>query len=176
MTERLTYTFNHQSDSTVQVSLAWEKLKASFTIEVEVLDITMAMFRNEFLRSVHKFDWLGGWFAANYCYAINKNLDQALEWINQSIAAGPNFINLKLKSDILTKLNKPDDAKKALDFALKIGTVYDIDNYIFFLSRNERGEEALKLAKENAKKYPDIWQVNGGLARAYSSLGNTKKH
>lgn len=170
--ERLKYEFNKFTDSTTEASLCWEKIKGAFTIETNTKENTLAMFRNEFLRSPHKFDWMGHWFAASYCYNNNFNLEEALVWINRSLAVGNYFVNARLKADILTKLGRADEAKQAMDFAIRIGNPFDLSNYANFLIRDKKPADALVVAKKLETNFSDLPAVTGALARAYSANGN----
>lgn len=170
-TEWLVYELKPLSDSTAEAALCWEKKKIPFTIEADVKAITFNMLKNDFLRSPRKFDWVGPWYAALYLYNANYELEQGLKWIEQSITNGANFTNTKLKADILDKLGRKEDAKKAMEYAVSIGSVFEIDGYISLLVRQKKNSEALALALQNASKNPEIFQVNGGLARAYSANG-----
>ncbi|MES2330421.1 MAG: DUF2911 domain-containing protein [Bacteroidota bacterium] len=170
--ERLKYEFNKPTDSTTEASLCWEKMKGAFTIETNTKENTLAMLRNEFLRSPHKFDWMGHWFAANYAYTNNINLEEALVWINRSLAAGNYFVNARLKADILTKLGRTEEAKQAMDFAIRIGNPFDLSNYANFLLRDKKPAEALVIAKKLESNFSDLPAVTSTLARTYSANGN----
>jgi tetratricopeptide (TPR) repeat protein len=172
MNEWLAYEIKPASDSSAEVSMVWEKLRVPFTVQSDVKGITLAMLKNDFLRSPRRFDWVGYWYSALYLNSTNYQLDQALQWINMSITNGANFTNVKLKADILTKLGRTEEAAQALKYAVTIGSVFEIDGYVALLVRQKKNAEALELAKLNAQKNPDVGNVNGGLARAYSANGN----
>jgi len=169
--EWLKYEFNNPTMNSAEISLRWEKLKVSFNVETNTTENTLAMFRREFLRGTRRFDWSGWWYAAQWCYNNNVNLDEALKWIDRSISTGTNFINLKLKADILKKQSKEADAKKVMDQALRIGTPYDVAGYVNGLVREKQNQPALEIAMKLVKNYPDISNVTGAAARACSANG-----
>jgi predicted RNA polymerase sigma factor len=61
--------------------------------------------------------------AANYYYTTDKDLDQALEWINIYLAEGNNsaqFWNLHLKAQILAKMGDKKEAKKVAEQSIAL--------------------------------------------------------
>lgn len=53
-------------------------------------------------------------------------------------------------------------------------TAIDLHQYGRQLLTAGKSEEAMEVFKLNAKRYPEVWPVNVGLARGYSALGRYK--
>ena len=83
--ERLGYTFEEPTDTSVQAVLRWEKVSIAFPITADTPQLTVASLRRD-LRGLARFSWQGWNQAAAYCLRANVNLDEALEWSNRSIA------------------------------------------------------------------------------------------
>lgn len=114
--ERLAYGFDELTDNTANAYLHWEKLKAGFTIEVDVPTITIANLKNE-LDGGFGFFWWGFNNAATYLVRAETHYDLALEWVDQSIEMEKNFRNLVTKGRLLAKMGKMDEGKKLLNEA-----------------------------------------------------------
>ncbi len=171
--EMMLFEFTNAKKGAVDITLRWEKLQASFTVEADVDKIVIDNMRNE-LRSTPAFSWVGWHSAASYCLDNNTNLEEALQWCENSIGRQTNFTNLATKSRILEKLNRPKEAKTAMESALEYGTVQDLHGYGRWLLSQNRAPEALEIFKLNAKKNPNKWPVNVGLARGHLAMKDSK--
>ncbi len=109
--ERLAYGFDEFTDNSANAFLHWEKLKASFKIEVDVPTITIANLKNE-LDGGFGFFWWGFNNAAGYCARAETHYDLGMEWVDRSIQMEKNFRNLVTKGQLLSKTGKADEAKK----------------------------------------------------------------
>src|SRR5260221_6771173 len=100
--ERLGYSFDDPTDTSVQAVMRWEMMKVVFPITVDTPQVVVASLRRE-LRGLPRFFWQGWNQAAAYCLRNNVNLDEALEWSNQSVATAETFTNLRTKAGLLEK-------------------------------------------------------------------------
>lgn len=171
----LKFEFTYPTDEAVTLSLVWEKVRISVPIEVEVSKTVVRKFRQEYLRGVHNFDWTGWYNAANYWFVANVNNSEALEFINRSIANGPNFQNYRLKAAILGRMGSKTDSVAAIKMGISIGNIVDLDNYARGFLRTKRFEEAMYVFGENSKRHPGAWPTDGGMARIYSAKGSFKE-
>lgn len=106
--ENLIYTFKNKKADAADVVLSWENLSVSFTVS---LDVKRSVFNTmkEMLSNPSQATWEGFNQAAIYCLSNNFEIDQALEWANQSIKINENADNLKTKSGLLAlKGNKKE--------------------------------------------------------------------
>lgn len=175
-TERLTYNFIDIDKTSATCVLDWEKKRIPFKIGFDVDKIVMANAKNE-LRNATGFGWQGPASAAQYALANNVDLEQALQWADQSIGIQQNFNNLMLKSQILSALNRVDEAKAAAAVALEdpSATVQNYYSYGRQLIGQDKDNEAMEIFTKLSKKWPKHWLAPHGMARAFSAAGDYKK-
>ena len=172
--EALTYDFHHLAADSATIALEWEKLRVPFKVEIDTHDVVLASIRNE-LRSLPGFSWQGWMSAANYCLANDLNLEEAVQWADNSIQNEERFENLSTKAQILAKLGKSDESGEIMTKAMDIANPLQLHNYARGLIVQGDPEKALEIFKMNAEKHPDTWFVDIGLARGYSAVGNLEK-
>ncbi|MDY8135352.1 DUF2911 domain-containing protein [Aquimarina sp. 2201CG5-10] len=175
-TETLTYVFpSFEANSTV-AALRWEKKEIPFKIEVNVKDIVMKGIKDD-LRSSAGFTQSNWDNAANYAFNAG-DLDQALEWVDGSISGNffskETFGNLSLKSQILAKQGKANEAMTFVDKAAKLGNATQVFQLGNGLIGQGQKDKALEVLKNNVKNNKGAWPSNYGLARAYSAKGDYK--
>src|SRR6185437_13950008 len=81
--EWLDYNFTERLPASSKVTLSWEKLKISFTVEADVVAITLKRIKEQ-LRNTAAFGWHAWEEAAHYCIVNKTNYDEALKWIDRS--------------------------------------------------------------------------------------------
>jgi tetratricopeptide (TPR) repeat protein len=178
--EWLTYEFIDRKTDRATVALKWEDLQVPFTVSVDnVTDLYIGQIKKE-LRTNHGFSW-SNWNAAAR-YALNqKRLDQAMEWA--TTASDPNsgfgqenFATLMTLADVQEAAGKAAESKVTRDKALAHATANagQIHQYARRLMNQKKNDDALKVFELNAKRYPNAWPVNAGLARGYSAVGRYK--
>ncbi|MEW6212383.1 MAG: DUF2911 domain-containing protein [Acidobacteriota bacterium] len=100
---RLQYSFPVVTDNTAQAMMQWGTIRIPFTISVDLEKTASA-------KALTSFDWSAGWFAADFFYQRKTNLEEALRWINASIAMNENPSNLFLKAKILAEMGRHEEA------------------------------------------------------------------
>lgn len=176
-TNLLTYSFNDVDANSTIGSLNWEKKQFPFKVDVDVPSIVLANIRKDFngQAGFQRQNWEQ---AANYALNNGGDLEEALVWIDAAIAdqffSQKTFNNLQIKSNILSKLGRNDEATAIMDEALTYATVFEIHQYGRTLIAQGEKDKALEVFKINAKTNKDTWPVNYGLARGYSANGNYK--
>ena len=177
-TELLTFNFINVDTASAVAALQWEKKQIPFKIEVDVTNVVLASFREEF-QGQGGFQRQNWEQAANYALNNDGDLNEALSWIEGAIAgkffSQKTFNNLQIKSQILEKLGKGNEASSIMDEAMSLATVFQIHQYGRTLIGQGKKEKALEVYKMNAKKNKDVWPVNYGIARGYSAMGNYNK-
>jgi tetratricopeptide (TPR) repeat protein len=171
MEERLSYQMDNPTDKAVTIAMNWEKLRVPFTVEVDVPAVVATDLRDRQLRGLPRFFWQGWNQAAAWCLRNNTNLDEAMTWVDRSIALSETFNNLSVKAGLL---EKKGDAKTAADLrarALTIAGESDVNLYAYQLLGQGKHEEALKLFQGNVRKYPNSWNAWDSLAEAYATIG-----
>lgn len=166
----LTYDFEQLQPDSAIVALEWEKIAVPFKVSVDVHGVVQASLKKQ-LRNLSQYTWMSWDDAANYLLAEKVALDDALTYANKSIENEDRYDNEITKSNVLTALNRKDDAaaaqKKALDFASPL----QLHLFARQLMAEKHNEEAFAIFRENAQKHPNMWFVHTGLARMYSSQG-----
>ncbi len=175
-TETLLFLFpSFEANSTI-AALRWEKKEIPFKIEVNVSDIVLKGIKDD-LRSNAGFTQSNWDNAANYAFNAGDT-DQALEWINASISGNffskETFGNLSLKSQILGKQGKAQEAMAIVDKAAALGNASEVFQLGNGLIGQGQKDKALEVLKNNVKNNKGIWPSNYGLARAYSAKGDYK--
>ncbi|MDH7444041.1 DUF2911 domain-containing protein [Aquimarina sp. 2201CG14-23] len=175
-TETLTFLFpSFEANSTI-AALRWEKKEIPFKIEVNVEDIVLEGIKDD-LRSNAGFTQSNWDNAANYAFNAGK-IDQALEWVNASISGNffskETFGNLSLKSQILGKQGKTQEAMAIVDKAAALGNATQVFQLGNGLIGQGQKDKALEILKGNVKNNKGAWPSNYGLARAYSATGDYK--
>lgn len=121
--ESLTYLISDiAADSkSAAIEMQWENTSVKIPFSVDFDAIVMAQIK-EFTQ-VNPRNLLA---AANYYYTTDKDLDQALTWVNEYLSTGDNsnqFWNIHLKAKILAKMGNKKEAiataKESIELAKK---------------------------------------------------------
>ncbi|MFN0159206.1 MAG: DUF2911 domain-containing protein [Bacteroidota bacterium] len=172
--EWLLYTLDNLSDKSVDVVMQWEKLKVAFKLEFDIPSIVIANARESHVRGLAGFFWQGFNQAAAYSLQNNTNFDEALSWVDQSIAINENFTNLQTKAGIVEKLGRQKEADDLRTRSMTLATEADINMLGYQHLGAGRIKEAVELFKKNAKDYPNSWNVYDSLGEAHEANGDTK--
>jgi hypothetical protein len=177
--EWLTYEFTDRRPDKATVALKWEELQVPFTISVDnATDLHLASIRNE-LRNFQGFNWQNWLSAAQYALEAKRPND-ALEFaeaaVSRQFIGTENFETLNTLATAQEAAGKSADAAATRTKAMTDPTASaaDLHQYGRQLLRQGKKEEALKVFELNAKRHPNAWPVNVGLARGYSAAGRYK--
>lgn len=176
--EWLEYRFEDETPGSATIALCWEKKKIPFTVAVDLPKLQLESFRRE-LRSDKGFTWQAWNEAADYCLTNNINLQEGLEWANQSIetpfVGEANFVTLSTKAGLLNKLGRTAEADSTMQKAFPLGNMQQLHNYARNLLLQHQDKQAFAVFKKNYDKNPNVFTTNMGMARGYSALGNYKE-
>ncbi|AXT20424.1 DUF2911 domain-containing protein [Flavobacteriaceae bacterium AU392] len=175
--EWLSYDFIDRGASSLTAVLQWEKTKIPFKIEFDTKKIVVDNARAE-LKGVAGFGWRGYMQAARYCVQNNINLDEAMVWIDKSIASSKGFSNLAVKAQLMANKGNLAEAEKIMDEAVPTGTPNQINQYgyqLLGLNRTQKAIEVFTYNVENNQDDPFIWGFTDSLGEAYLKDGNKKK-
>jgi tetratricopeptide (TPR) repeat protein len=177
--EWLTYDFTDRQPEKATVALKWEELQVPFTISVpNATDLYMARIRDE-LRNFQGFrseNWVE---AAQYALQVKRPND-ALEFadaaVHRQFIGQENFQTLNTLAQAQDAAGKTADATATRAKAMEHPTAsqFDLHQYGRQLLAKGQKEDALKVFELNAKRHPNMWPVNVGLARGYSAVGRYK--
>jgi tetratricopeptide (TPR) repeat protein len=177
--EWLTYEFTDRHPDKATVALKWEELQVPITISVDnATDLHLARIRDE-LRNFQGFNWQNWVAAAQYAMQVKRTND-ALEFadaaVNRQFIGVENFQTLNTLAQAQEAAGKTADAAATRQRALNhypAGPV-ELHQAGRQLLAQGKKEEALKVFELNAKRHPNAWPVNVGLARGYSAVGRYK--
>lgn len=128
--ETFTIGFSDLTDSTANLNIMWADVKAVAALRVDVNANSAANVDKAVAEKPNDAAVLQA--AANYNLSKGRNLDQALGWIDKSIATGENYRNLYIKSQILAKMGKYADALPLAQKALTVGQSSTDGAFSFF--------------------------------------------
>jgi hypothetical protein len=171
-TEWLTYTFLEKSSNSATLSLLWEKLEIPIKIDVDVNAVVFANMKNE-LRSIPGFTWEGYYAAADFCYKNSMETEQALKWINRAERFSNNNFNvMKLKSFLLVRSGKDEEAKKIMEKAIEFASEEELNTYGYDLLNYNKVDDALEIFKINVKRHPKSWNAQDSYGEALAKKGS----
>lgn len=125
--EWLEFRIEPSSDNSAVVTIAWEKVRVPFRVEVkDVASVTLARARKA-VQAAAPNDWQTPFNAANFAKE-NGAADEAAKWYAQALAAidqqlksKENFQNLSRKANILLAAGKRDEAIAVAEKAIARG-------------------------------------------------------
>jgi len=173
MSERLQYTFENITTESADLTLRWAGVAAGFTIAVDV-NTTVATYLRGSLRGLPRF-YASGWQqAAEWCLNNDTNTDEAMVWIDRSLAITRQFSNLQVKAGLLEKQGKQKEADRFMTEAMTFATEGELNRYGYSLLGRGEHDRAIEVFKKNVRDHPNSWNVNDSLADAYASKGDNK--
>lgn len=179
--EWLTYEFTDRQPDQCTVALKWEKLQVPWTIKVDNLDDLYIENLEQELRGPKGFTWINIKAAADYALRSKTHLDQALIWAREAAdKPGLGQVNLETLGTLAQAqlaLGQNGEARKTLARLEALDGPGALE--LHQLGRQMQGggykEEAMMIFRTNARRHPNAWPVNLGLARGYQALGDTKQ-
>ena len=171
--ERLSYSLEDPTDTSVQAVMRWEKVRAVFPITADTPQVVVASLRRD-LRGLPRFFWQGWNQAAAYCLRNNVNLEEALEWSNQSVAIAETFTNLRTKAGLLEKKGDTKTAEALRARSLQLANETEMNAYGYQLLGQKKTDEAIEVFRKNVKDHPGSWNVYDSLGEAYAAKGDKK--
>ena len=175
----LTYEFTERMPDRATIALKWEYLEVPWTITVDnINDLYVENLRRQ-LRTTPGFGSEGWRQAAQFCLDNKVNLKEALVWAQNAVTlpfiGKENFATLHTLGDLQTANGLGAEGEATIQRALDHPTATPLDLHQYgreLLGRGEKGK-ALAVFELNAKKHPNVWPVNVGLARGYAAVGRT---
>jgi tetratricopeptide (TPR) repeat protein len=172
-TETLTYDFTALTKNSGELVLNWEKKQFPVKIEFDVDKIVMANAAEE-LKGPVGFNWQGPSSAANYALQNKVNLEQALAWIDQAIAANRNFNTVNTKAGILKELGKTEEADKLVTEGVAIATEVELNQYGYTLMGQGQQDKAISIFILNTQRHPKSANAWDSLGEGYAIKGDKK--
>lgn len=122
--ETFSISFENVTPKSSDLVLAWENTSIKFKIENDADAKIMADLKSR-MENVEVY-----WQAANYYYENNKDLKEALNFVNKYIEKNPRFWTLHLKAKILVKLKDCKGAKEAALKSIELAKADKNDDYV----------------------------------------------
>jgi len=179
--EWLTYEFTDRQPDKATCALRWERLSVPFTIGVpNVNELYFAQLQRE-MRNEPSFTWVNWERAAQFCLSQRIHLDQGLVWAQGAVTTPffgeANFTTLKTLSQLQMANGQRDAALKSFERAMAMPGVSVIAVHQFARELQGMKEDAMAMTvfQMNAKRFPNQWPVELGLARGFANAGDKTK-
>jgi len=127
--EWLLYTFDPVTPNSATVNLRWEKVSVPFTVEVKDVKALWRQ-KTDALIAANPTNEVFPLQAASV-FVNDKNYDEALKYVDQSIKIKPTFRNLSSKASVLHSAGKNDEAMAAAQKAIAQGKAEGVDTSAF---------------------------------------------
>jgi tetratricopeptide (TPR) repeat protein len=173
--EWLTYEFPERNTDQATLALRWEDLQLPIKINVpNIKEYYLAQMRDE-LKNAAGFDYRNYDAAAQYALTNKLAPKDALAWAQIAATNGfpgqENFDTLSTLADAQEANSMTADAAKTREKAIAMANTMQLHLYARQLLTQGKKQEALAAWELNAKRHPNEWPVNVGLARGYSAAG-----
>lgn len=116
--ELMTFSFPTVTMNSAEVALEWEKVRVPFRIEAETQAMAMENIKSALARMA---EWRTPYQAANFAFQNKMNAEEAMKWIDRSIALNANHTNLNLKARMLAQQGRVKEAIEVAERAVKAG-------------------------------------------------------
>ncbi len=167
--EALAYTFDDATARETTVALRWEKLRIPFKVAVDTPEIVYQSLKRE-LRGLGQFFWQPWNQAATTLLTSKIHLDDAMIWVDKSIAIQKNFANSFTKSRLLAARGDAAGAKKLVDEALPGANEAELNAYGYQLLAGNAAD-AVVIFRENVKRNPKSWNAHDSLGEGLVAIG-----
>jgi tetratricopeptide (TPR) repeat protein len=179
--EWLTYEFIDRDTDHATVALQWERLQVPILISVDdMAGVYVDNLKLEF-RNAQAFEWRNFREAAIYCLTAKSHLDQGLAWAQDAVSRPntgvANMQTVSVLAELQLANGMKEEGTKTMDRALAMPDATPIDLHGLARFQQMQGDSALaqRIFFANAKRFPNQWPVNMGLARAYVMQGDKKR-
>lgn len=122
--ETFTIDIINQSTNSAFIQLSWENTSVKFKIENDVDRAVMSEIRQKMDNKYVYYQ------AASYYYDTNRDMKQALEWINIATAENPAFWQLHTKAKIQVRLGDCKGADETAKKSIELAKAANNDEYV----------------------------------------------
>jgi len=124
--ESMTFNVTDITNSDCYVELLWENTQVRFKVETSADKAVMAEIKEK-MQGVTASTY---YQSARYYLENDKDLNQALEWINKSLETTERYWIVRQKALILAKLDRYEEAIKAAERSKELATEAGNDGYV----------------------------------------------
>lgn len=172
--EWLSYEFVKRERSATTIVLRWADKKATLNLSLDINEIALDHIRKQ-LRSDAYWEWYSWCQAADYCAEYGINTEEAITWIDHSIALRENFSNWDVKAKLLRQLGDEKGAEASISKAMEVGNVVYLERYgRRFLNKKEY-EQAVSIFEKAIKKDKTYWRAHFNKGNAFKGMGRNKE-
>lgn len=171
MNERLQYTMDDVTDSTVSVTLRWEKLAAVIPVSLAANDLAIDSLTSQ-LRGLQYFFAESWATAGRFAMTHGNHLDIAGAWADSALVRQKSFGNLRLKAAVLDRKGDKAAAEKLRAEALPLANEAELNVYGYQLLGAGQVDQAIVVFQKNVKDHPESWNGYDSLAEGYAKKGN----
>jgi hypothetical protein len=118
--ESLTIYFSDVTTSSAVINISWEKIKISFPISINTDSLAFKNIKRA-IADVKSDDWVVYAASANYAADNNVHIEEALNWIDKSIAIKETFYNYFVKAKLLEKKGEKKEALRLIKKTRELG-------------------------------------------------------
>ncbi len=179
--EWLTYDFIDRETDHATVALKWERLQIPIRITLDDMPgLYVENMKQEF-RNAQAFEWRNYREAAIFCLLAKSHLDQGLLWAQEAVSRPGNGVENLQTVSVLAELQlangKTTEGMATMEKALAMADANPVDLHGIARFQQISGNTALakRIYAMNAKRFPNKWPVNVGLARTYAIDGDNKQ-
>lgn len=171
--EYLQYSFEDPTDSTVSLTLHWEKLAGTFSLTIPTDQVVRDSIAQQ-LRDIPYF--FGDSWAEAARWALQHNdLASAGPWADSALKRQVSFRNQQLKATVLERQGDRAGAESLRQQSMALATEPDINLLGYQALTAGNTDEAIRLFQRNVRDYPKSWNVWDSLAEAYAKKGDKKQ-
>lgn len=123
--ETLTIEFANLTDESADLQLKWDNTEVTIPITVEFDDVVMQQIKDAMTISAGTY-----YTAARYYLDNDKDMEQALVWINKALEDGDKFWYLRQKALILAKLERYEEAIEVAKVSKTLAAESKNNNYV----------------------------------------------
>jgi DUF2911 family protein/tetratricopeptide repeat protein len=172
--ERLAFTFDDLTPSSVILSLRWEKLRLPLKIETDLMSTVRASIRNELRGGKH-------WNSDAYVAAARFELrygdpDIALKYVDRALSLRTTGNALRTKANIVEKKGDKKEAAALRERANQINSESEtLNNTAFGLIGDKKYDEAIAWLNSYLTSHPNsnqAWTAYALMGQAYAEKGD----
>ncbi len=168
--ERLQYTLDEPTDSSLALTLRWEKLAVSVLLTVPTTQVLIDSVRQQ-LRDLPYF-FAQSWNEAAQVAMQRRQWAQAAEWADSAINRNGGFRSMQLKAGAIERMGDSAGARTLRARALTIANEADVNAVGYQLLGQGKTDEAIAMFRRNVTDYPKSWNVYDSLAEALAKKGD----
>ena len=171
--EWLNYEFVTRNPESARLELQWSTVKCAIDISTDVTKNILEDFKAKEEKTIDDYIKIAQRTVAHDPTAV----DEALEYVEQSIKLGEEFRNLMLKAELLAQkgLTQESEEIKAKAIAMGEGFPYYYYYPLSFMFLNGDAQKTYDILSEMLKKDPDNWIANLAMGEYYIKFKDQKK-